>query len=580
MLARQDGETEAASFDCSADVREPRAKKGITMAEPSKIVRRRFLGGAAAGVAGAMAWSSTSGDAAAEASEAGQAGSGSRLKDRERSIEEMVYSARLLREMIQSCPHRPRYHLMAPEAGPTNDVNGLIYWKGRYHFCILGRMPICDRNDPNNDDWRGRVWFHASSHDMVHWIHHPPVLKADEHDTASHYVGPQSGTNIINSPKPALIYLYGSRYGTAIATADDPEDPYLIDWTPLPQNPVIPWGVHPEVMVHDPCAWYQDGTYYALVGGKNYRKGYEGDCTSLFRSTNLVDWEYRGPFYQSRREWTHESTDAACPCFFPMDDRHMLLMHGHQPYTHVHYYLGRFNLEEERFDPEEHGRFTWPGGHFAGPEAFQDGQGRWIMAGWIPEDTGGQGRWLQRGYASCISLPRVLSLGSDGSLCITPIAELEALRVNHRKLPAMPLADGEVTAEGVAGECLELAATIQPNDAQQVGVKVRCAPDSGEQTQVVYDRKGRTLTIHETRLDGENRHTNQQQAPLPLGVDEPPATLRAAIRDLMSDFGSSIRRERNFSGDWTRSSSRWRRDRTRRVRRSSNCNARRCSPAR
>jgi beta-fructofuranosidase len=445
-----------------------------------------------------------------------------RLKDRDWTMEEMVYGSRRLREIIQSCPHRPRFHLMAPEAGATNDVNGLLYWKGRYHFCILGRMPIPDTKNPYKDHWRGRVWFHSSSEDMVHWIHHPPIVKSNENDTNPDYLGPQSGTNIMNAPTPTFIYHYGRRYGTSIVKADNPEDPYLVDWSTFPQNPVIPSGIHPEVKVHDPCSWYADGTYYALIGGKNYRKGYEGDCASLFRSKNLIDWEYRGPFYKSKREWTDVDADAACPSFFPIGDRYMLLMHCHRPYRHCHYYLGKFDTKNERFLPEEYGKMSWPGGHLAGPEAFIDGKGRVIMAAWILEGGDGQSRWLKKGYASCISLPRVLSLNKKGKLQIQPVPELNALRWNHKTEKEIFVKnDNEECVESIKGNCIELKISIKPGNSKIVGVIIGCNQDNSEMTQIFYDRLRNTLSIKEIRKNDSEPFVSEQKAPfmIPDGED-------------------------------------------------------------
>lgn len=438
------------------------------------------------------------------------------VRDRCRSVEEAICAARELRETVQSDPHRPRYHLIAPE-GWTNDSNGAIWWKGRYHLFILGRMPLPHPDDPGADKWEGRVWLHASSCDLAHWIHHPPALKADGSNADPDYVGPQSGDAVENAPVPTLIYHDGKKNGTCIATSDDPE---LVRWTPLPQNPVIPFGVHHEVKVHDPCAWRQDGTYYALVGGKNYRKGYEGDCTSLFRSTNLADWEYLGPFYRSRREWTGEEEDCACPDFFPLGGRWMLLMHGHRPYRQAHYYLGRF--EGERFHPEEHGRMTWPGGQFAGPETLLDGQGRRILFGWVPEGEHGGRDWKRHGWASAISLPRLLSLGPDGGLCIEPVPELEALRANHRRAEGVLLPDGEGwAAEGVEGDCLELAARLRPRGAERAGLEVRRSPGGEEGAKICWDAAQATLAVECTAIgeSGESR-TTVQQAPLALASGE------------------------------------------------------------
>ena len=53
---------------------------------------------------------------------------------------DLVRCARELREKLWNDPHRPRYHFVPPD-GFWNDINGTIFWKGRYHVFYLGRMP-------------------------------------------------------------------------------------------------------------------------------------------------------------------------------------------------------------------------------------------------------------------------------------------------------------------------------------------------------------------------------------------------------------------------------------------------------
>ena len=260
-------------------------------------------------------------------------------------MENLVGSARELRDRLWRDPHRPRYHLMPPD-GFFNDANGTIFWNGRYHVFYLGRMPLPDPDEPSTLQWLP-VLDHSSSRDLVHWIHHPPAITPAADGSTPR--GIYSGDAIENAPVPTLIYHVPGQ-GTCIATSDDQE---LVHWTPLAANPVIPIPEQPqEYTVFDPCAWYEQGTYYALIGNKNSRPGYEGDSTSLFRSADLANWEYRGPFYRSNRRWTSEVEDCACPDFFSIGDKHMLLMHGHAPYGMAHYYLGRY--EGEQFFP----RFT------------------------------------------------------------------------------------------------------------------------------------------------------------------------------------------------------------------------------
>jgi hypothetical protein len=54
------------------------------------------------------------------------------------TLNDQLHGARELRERLWNDPHRPRYHLMPPN-GFWNDINGTIYWKGRYHVFFLGR---------------------------------------------------------------------------------------------------------------------------------------------------------------------------------------------------------------------------------------------------------------------------------------------------------------------------------------------------------------------------------------------------------------------------------------------------------
>ena len=43
-----------------------------------------------------------------------------------------------LREQLLRDPLRPRYHFL-PADGLWNDINGTLYWKGRYHVFFLAR---------------------------------------------------------------------------------------------------------------------------------------------------------------------------------------------------------------------------------------------------------------------------------------------------------------------------------------------------------------------------------------------------------------------------------------------------------
>ena len=84
----------------------------------------------------------------------------------------------------------------------------------------------------------------------------------------------------------------------------------------------------------DPCLWKEGDRFYSLAGGS-----LEGaDTAFLFRSGDLLDWEYLHPLYTGGRE-----SDCAVPDFFPIGDKRMLLFASHK--RGAQYYLGVWENE-------------------------------------------------------------------------------------------------------------------------------------------------------------------------------------------------------------------------------------------
>ena len=84
-----------------------------------------------------------------------------------------------------------------------------------------------------------------------------------------------------------------------------PRSRYLLSWRKHASNPVIAESRALEGVfnVFDPHCWLdEDGeTYNMILGGRV--KPYDiGDTAYLFRSTNLIDWEYllRGTYAQPK----------------------------------------------------------------------------------------------------------------------------------------------------------------------------------------------------------------------------------------------------------------------------------------
>lgn len=400
--------------------------------------------------------------------------------------ERLLRSSRELKEKFENDPYRPKYHFMSP-GGWINDPTGAIYWKGRYHL-FYEYYPDAAYQVLEYDDGSHKhlsiSWGHASSKDLIHWVHHPIALQPSIEgvDGDSCFSG-----HIFDNNGVATIIYYGRPGGSCIATCSDYE---LDNWLKHPKA-VIPQPKpgdenHGKYSAGDPSMWREGDYYYALCG---FREPEGGDTASLFRSTDTVNWEYLHYLYKSDRKWTTAVDDCAVPDFFKLGHRHMLLYMSHE--TGAQYYLGRW--ENETFYPETHGHMNWPGGQLNAPKSMLDGKGRRLFWGWVCE---GRTRDAQRaaGWASTLSLPRVLSLSGDGSLMIEPAEEMERLRHNYRKREGIDL-DNELDVPEIKGDCLELVLEIDPGDATELGIKVRCSPDGNEETSIGYSPSANKLII-------------------------------------------------------------------------------------
>ena len=464
--------------------------------------------------------------------------------------ESLIAAGRQLAAQFDDDHDRPVYHFVPPW-GALKDINGLIYYKGRYH--------VFYQHNPRGGYWENITWMswgHASSVDLVHWVHHPIALSPQEGGPDGSMCA--SGVALLDKQGAATLIYLGLPGGMCIAQS---RDDLLIHWDRHAANPVIrcPQAGEPafdKYVVHDPCAWLDGQTYYALLGNKI--PGRDGDAATLFRSADLVRWQYVGPFYDSDRRWTNDYEDCAVPDFFPLGDRHMLVFCSHR--LGSQYYLGR--LHGERFEPDVHGRMSWSGGHLGGPQTMLDGQGRRLYFDWIRETRGGK-RQRASGHCGAMTLGRVLSLDGGGHLRIEPAPEYEVLRMNRRQCGRMHLpADSEQPLADIRGDCMELAIELQPQGARQFGVKVRCSPYGDEQTVIIFDTEADTMTIDVGRSTLDKsiiyycfRHyddptsrklhpeleatTTFQQAPFSLGPDET-LTLRLFLdRSLLEVFANA-----------------------------------------
>lgn len=421
------------------------------------------------------------------------------------------------RAALAGDPYRPAYHFSSP-FGWMCDPNGTVFWRGRWHLFY--------QHAPEGI----AHWGHAMSDDLVHWKDLPPAIVP----TPGSYdqKGCWSGTSLVEEDRVIACY-HAHQGGNALAVA---RDEMLVEWEKHPGNPFAAWD---PAKTYDPCIWYHDGTYWSASGritgatrgdGMDQETGGH-DIAYLYKSLDLDHWAYDGVFYEGG-VYTHPGEDCACPSFFPltMPDgtvRWMLLFLAHN--EGAQYYLGDY--VDGRFVPQEHARFNFTAYHisrigtcgdFLAPVSWEGPGGRRILIAWVSEARSGEAAG-QAGWQGIQSLPRDLALDANGKLTIHPVPELEVLRRNHRQLAGVPLTTGAaVDLHGVSGNCLELRATIEPGQANAVGLKV-CRSEGGEEeTLIEVDLAAGTLTLDPSRasLSPDITGPEAQVAPFVPASDE------------------------------------------------------------
>ncbi len=383
-----------------------------------------------------------------------------------------------LRKLLAKDPHRPRFHFLPPRHW-MNDPNGLIHWNGKVHLFY--------QYNPNGAFWGDLHWGHAVSPDMVHWTDLPIALAPlpggpDE-------AGVFSGCAVNHDGVPTIIYT-GTRgikneiQTQCLATSSD----NLMTWHKHPGNPVIskvPAEARQTRDFRDPFVWKEGDSWYMVVGS---RVADVGGVIFLYRSPNLVDWEYLNPLFSGAIE--RNGVIWECPNFFKLGDSWVLIVSSHlgNATGSVLYWVGSY--ANHRFTPEVEGILDH--GELYAPLSFVDDKDRRVLFGWIRESRPVEAQ-KQASWSGVQSIPRVLGLDSHKRLTMVPVPEIEALRGAHRHYGPEDLSQN--TALDIAGTSLDILAEFTPASSGTYGLSVACSPDRKERADIEYDATRKRLTV-------------------------------------------------------------------------------------
>jgi beta-fructofuranosidase len=386
------------------------------------------------------------------------------------------------RRRMASDRYRPAYHFVSPES-VSNDPNGLTYWQGRWHLFYQG-YPTDEFPDHADLGKRRMHWGHAVSDDLVHWRDLPYAMYPGVEKSCI------SGNTVVDDDRVIALYPgYGAGHIVAIAS-----DPLLLNWEksePLAMEGA--WGTW------DSDIWKEGDTFYAVVGGgapyypeerlqdpRQFHLIYRDAVailpkTALWSSRDLTNWQHEGELLEPS-PFTLPFTDASCPYFLRIGDRHILIFFSHK--NAAQYLLGNLDETTHQFRPYDHGRFNhgqvFPCGVHA-PSASEDGAGGVVNIMNINVGT------VLAEWDQIMSLPQRLTLGDDKRLRIEPIESVATLRSTQVSVGETSIPDDrELLLSEVRGDSVELDLEIDTRDCRRVELNVLRSPEGEERTSIVF----------------------------------------------------------------------------------------------
>ena len=182
----------------------------------------------------------------------------------------------------------------------------------------------------------------------------------------------------------------------------------------------------------DPYAWREGDTWYLAVGSRIQDVG---GAVFLYKSPNLIDWEYLHPLLVNTTE--AKTGIWECPNFFPLGDRWVLIISSHTGSStgDVLYFVGTFI--DHQFAVESRGILDY--GRLYAPLTFADSHGRRLLMGWLRESRSND-EMNRAGWSGAQSIPRVLTVDAQQRLNMTPVAELREIRGQQHPVAAQELA--------------------------------------------------------------------------------------------------------------------------------------------
>ncbi len=377
---------------------------------------------------------------------------------------------------------RPLLHI-TPSCGFMNDPNGLLYYKGQYHYFA--------QLNPYGFSPGNTCWMHAVSGDLMRWRELPYALLPDESGRMYSGCGVvdydnTSGMGGAGHPPIFLFYTAaGSKTRWSQGKAFEVGAAVSLDggarFDKLPQNPLVR---HIAFMNRDPkvvfCPEEQAWVMALYLDNSRYQ---------LLFSDNLLDWR--------QTQVIEIPGSAECPDLFrlPLDGDEAnwkWVMWGSTDQYLVGYFQGgQFVQEGQAAKGPSHrivsaySDLARSAGSYASQTYFGLPAGRVIQQSWVQTRTKGAP------FSSCASIPnelRLVTTPAGPRLSVLPVKEVDAMGIGsfafkHKGLEEL----GWIPPEAFA-ECMDIALTLRYAQDDPIALSVRGVL-------IVYDPRRDTLLL-------------------------------------------------------------------------------------
>ena len=390
-----------------------------------------------------------------------------------------------LADLLTKNPYFPRYHIALP--GVVMNTHA-ICMDGVHHF-----FPIRMTTGKMYPEYELHYYGHLSSPDLVQWTLQPIPIRRDDIEFFP------NGT-IVTDQEGAANIIAGPRMHRAVST-----DPDLKTWSVPERQPRIVTD-RPGIQWRDTSIFRHEGVWYMVTQSP----GRPENRSFLYRSADLLDWEYAGVF---RKESNYE-----CIQVFAIADK-LVVLNAWGPEAGTDYQVGRFVPPDPADSPAapysqdpEREHFIWEAGGM-----LRHGSGRNIAYPEKTADGGFVALWncfcaqhefssakddTKLGFTGAYALPQTVSFRPDGSLAFAPTSEMEKLRDKPLYERSEPFSVGDDAGEQLAieagvGANMEIRLVFDPAGARHSGVAL-C--QGGNRLEVAYDREANSVYMDLSQL--------------------------------------------------------------------------------